>query len=83
MTITDITSVIIAIGFLVMTVYLVISVISMVRDDRRRRHSRHAGATVVGISTPDPDGKTLYVLAADKPAKTSLRDRVDIRWARR
>lgn len=81
MTITDITSVIIAIGFLVMTCYLVISVISMVRDDRRRRHTTRA--TVVGISTPDPDGKTLYVLAADKPAKTSLRDRVDIRWARR
>ena len=79
MSITDITGVIIAIGFLVMTVYLVISVISMVRDERRRR--RTTRATVVGVSH-DSDGGALIVIAPDGTTPVQVRDRVDIRWAR-
>ena len=79
MSISDITSVIIAIGFLVMTVYLVISVISMVRDDRRRRHSRRTGATVVGVSH-DSDGGSLIVIAPDNATPAQVRDRVTLGW---
>lgn len=79
MSISDITSVIIAIGFLIVSVALAISFIGGIRYDRRRRHSRRTGATVVGVSH-DIDGGSLIVIAPDNTTPAQVRDRVTLGW---
>ena len=49
---------------------------------RRPRSEGRATATIVGVSTANRDGSTLYVIALDQPAEVRLRDKVTIGWSR-